>query len=72
MIIVECDAPECGNAFQAGKSGGNWLPSPDTVKAFVLDDTEWGDFLYVYLPEGWRVDRYHRHPVIHCPGHTVL
>lgn len=72
MIIVECDDPECGNAFEAGKNGGAWQASPDTVKSFVLDDTDWGDFVYVYLPDGWRVERIRRHAVIHCPGHTAL
>jgi hypothetical protein len=72
-VIVECDYPECGMAFVAGKKGeGGWAPSPDIVREFALEGTPWGDFIYVYLPDGWHVDKMRRRCAIHCPGHTVL
>jgi hypothetical protein len=52
---------------------GDWSGAPASVKGFALRDLDYGDMIYVFLPEGWRVDKATNglDEVIHCPAHTV-
>lgn len=71
MIIVSCDRTDCEETFEVGAEEGDWSPAPQMARDLIIRDLEFGDLLYVYLPEGWSIDVNHLDRVIHCPDHAI-
>jgi hypothetical protein len=70
-IRIECDRVGCGDSFDVG-SEASWSNSPKSVREFALrDDPTLGGLIYVYLPQGWQVDRVGHDEVMHCPDHAA-